>query len=146
MIGEESERKTMIRELMKDPLFLSQPCRPCTKKDLPLAQDLKDTILHYKNGCLGMAANMIGEQKTMIVVLFAGTPMVLINPKIVSRKNPYNTKEGCLCLSGERETKRYIDITVEYLDEDWQKHRETYTNLAAEVLQHEIDHCNGIMI
>ena len=136
----------MIREIMRDEEFLSLKSQPATPEDLPLAQDLLDTLEAHREGCVGMAANMIGVSKRIIVFDCEGTPTVLFNPEIVKCSGPYLAEEGCLSLTGTRPVKRYHSIKVRYQNEQFQERFKTYTDWTAEIIQHEIDHCNGILI
>ena len=137
----------MLRELMHDPIFLSRPSAPATKEDLPIAQDLLDTLLAHRESCVGMAANMIGQTKRIIVFDNEGTPMLMLNPAILKAAEPYDTEEGCLSLlGGPRATKRFRKIKVEYQTLDLQKRIKTFTGWTAQIIQHEIDHCNGVLI
>lgn len=140
------EKNSMIRPLCKDPMFLSLPASSCTEEDSWLIKDLNDTLNQYHDTCLGMAANMIGFCKDMIILNLGITNLILINPRIVKKSEPYRTAEGCLCLSGQRQTQRYRKITVEYLDASFRKCRKDFSDLPAEVIQHEMDHCRGILI
>ena len=119
---------------------------PATIEDLPVAQDLLDTLAAHRDGCVGMAANMIGVRKCIIVFDNDGTDMVMFNPEIVKCSEPYQTEEGCLSLSGIRQTKRYRSIKVRYQNADFAVRIKTFTGWAAQIIQHEIDHCNGILI
>jgi len=136
----------MIRPIMKDPIFLAQKSAPAGKEDLPVAQDLVDTLLAHREGCVGMAANMIGVAKRIIAFDNEGSVMVMFNPEIVKQSQPYNTQEGCLSLEGIRDTKRYGSIKVRYENEAFQTRLKTFTGWTAQIIQHEIDHCNGILI
>lgn len=136
----------MIREICRDETFLSQKAAPATADDLATAQDLLDTLTAHKDGCVGMAANMIGVSKRIIVFLNEGGPSLMFNPKILKRSGPYHTEEGCLSLPGRRETKRYRSIKVEYQNEAFQTRWKTFTGFSAQIIQHEIDHCDGILI
>ena len=137
----------MVRELMHDPIFLAQKSAPATAEDLPIAQDLLDTLLAHKESCVGMAANMIGQTKRIIAFDNEGTPMLMLNPVILKAADPYDTEEGCLSLLGSpRKTKRFRKIKVEYQNLDFQKRIKTFTGWTAQIIQHEIDHCNGILI
>ena len=137
----------MIRELMHDPIFLAQKSAPATKDDLPVAQDLLDTLTAHKEGCVGMAANMIGVTKRIIVFDNEGTYMTMLNPEIIKAEGPYETEEGCLSLlGGPRKTKRYQKIKVRYQTLDLQIRLKTFTGWTAQIIQHEVDHCNGILI
>ena len=136
----------MVRPIMKDEAFLAIPSEPATKDDLQVAQDLLDTLTAHAEGCVGMAANMIGVSKRIIVFDNEGTYMVMFNPEIVKASDRYETEEGCLSLVGRRTTKRYKSIKVKYQTEDFQTRFKTYTGWTAQIIQHEIDHCNGIII
>ena len=137
----------MIRELMHDPIFLAQKSRPATKEDLPIAQDLLDTLAFHKDGCVGMAANMIGMTKRIIVFDNEGTYMTMLNPEILKASEEYETEEGCLSLlGGPRKAKRFRKIKVQYQTADFQTRLKTFTGWPAQIIQHEIDHCNGILI
>ena len=137
----------MVRELIHDPIFLAQPSAPAGKEDLDVAQDLLDTLLAHKDSCVGMAANMIGVTKRIIVFDNEGTPMLMLNPVIVKAAEPYDTEEGCLSLlGGPRKTKRFRKIKVEFQNTDLQKRVKTFTGWTAQIIQHEVDHCNGILI
>ena len=137
----------MIRELMPDPIFLAQKSRPATKEDLPIARDLLDTLAFHKDGCVGMAANMIGMTKRIIVFDNEGTYMTMLNPEILKASEEYETEEGCLSLmGGPRKTKRFRKIKVQYQNLQMQVRIKTFTGWTAQIIQHEIDHCNGILI
>lgn len=136
----------MIQPIMHDPVFLAQKSAPATKEDLAVAQDLLDTLTAHKDGCVGMAANMIGVLKRIIIFEDGGKYTVLFNPEIVKCSEPYQTEEGCLSLTGIRATKRYKSIKVQYQNADFQTRFKTYTGWTAQIIQHEIDHCNGILI
>ena len=136
----------MVRPIMHDPIFLAQKAVPATAEDLPVAQDLLDTLLAHRDGCVGMAANMIGVLRRIIVFEDGGKYTVLFNPEIVKASDPYEAEEGCLSLSGIRSTKRYRSIKVQYQNEKFQTRFKTYTGWTAQIIQHEIDHCNGILI
>ena len=136
----------MIQPVMKDPMFLAQKSVPAQPEDLPVAQDLLDTLEANKAGCVGMAANMIGVAKRIIAFDNEGTYMVMFNPEIVKSSGPYETEEGCLSLSGVRKTKRFRSIKVQYQNEQFQLRLKTFTGWTAQIIQHEIDHCNGILI
>ncbi len=136
----------MIKPIMHDPIFLAQKSVPATVEDLPVAQDLVDTVTAHREGCVGMAANMIGVLKRIIVFEDGGKYTVHFNPEIVKCAEPYETEEGCLSLSGVRPTKRYKSIKVQYQNEKFQTRFKTYTGWTAQIIQHEIDHCNGILI
>ena len=136
----------MIREIMKDTFFLSQKSMPATEEDLPVAQDLLDTLAAHRAGCVGMAANMIGVSKRIIVFDNDGVDTVMFNPEIIKHSDPYETEEGCLSLSGVRKTKRWKSIKVQYQNERFQTRFKTFSGWTAQIIQHEIDHCNGILI
>ena len=136
----------MVQPIMKDPIFLAQVSKPATPEDLPLAQDLLDTLTAHREGCVGMAANMIGVLKRVIIFDNEGSYMVMFNPEIVKQAEPYATEEGCLSLPGTRPTKRYRSIKVQYQNEQFQTRLKTFTDWTAQIIQHEIDHCNGIII
>ena len=133
----------MIREICRDETFLAQKAAPATADDLATAQDLLDTLTAHKDGCVGMAANMIGVCKRIIAFDNEGTYMVMFNPVIVRQSGPY---EGCLSLSGVRKTKRFQTIKVQWQNEQFQTRLKTFTGWTAEIIQHEIDHCEGILI
>ena len=136
----------MIREICRDETFLAQKAAPATADDLATAQDLLDTLTAHKDGCVGMAANMIGVCKRIIAFDNEGTYMVMFNPVIVRQSGPYETQEGCLSLTGVRKTKRFQTIKVQWQNEKFQTRLKTFTGWAAEIIQHEIDHCEGILI
>lgn len=136
----------MVREIMKDPFFLGQKSEPATKEDVTIGRDLMDTLQAHRDGCVGMAANMIGIRKSIIIVNMGIMDMVMFNPRILSAKNPFETEEGCLSLTGVRKTTRYEEIEVEFRDMDWKLQRRAFTGWTAQIIQHEVDHCNGIVI
>lgn len=136
----------MIREIMKDPLFLAQKAEPATKSDLHTAQDLLETLKAHQEECVGMAANMIGVKKSIIVFDNEGTYMVMFNPKIVKKSKPFETEEGCLSLPGTRKTKRWKSIKVQYENEQFQQRLKTFHGWTAQIIQHELDHCAGILV
>ena len=136
----------MIQEICKDERFLAQKAEPATPADLPIAQDLIDTLTAHKDGCVGMAANMIGVNKRIIIFDNEGAYQVMFNPVIVKQSGPYHTEEGCLSLSGRRPTKRWKRIKVQWQNETFQTRLKTFTGWTAEIIQHEIDHCDGILI
>ena len=136
----------MIREICRDETFLSQKAAPAAPDDLATAQDLLDTLTAHKDGCVGMAANMIGVCKRIIAFDNEGTYMVMFNPVIVRQSGPYEAQEGCLSLSGVRKTKRFQTIKVQWQNEQFQTRLKTFTGWTAEIIQHEIDHCKGILI
>lgn len=136
----------MVRSIVKDALFLGQKSEPATKEDAAVVDDLLDTLRANAEHCVGMAANMIEIKKRIIVysVGMIGVPM--INPVIIKKSKPYETEEGCLSLVGARTTMRYENIEVDYLDRNFKKQRQTFTGWTAQIIQHEIDHCDGIVI
>ncbi len=136
----------MIQEICKDERFLAQKAEPATPDDLPIAQDLIDTLTAHKDGCVGMAANMIGVNKRIIIFDNEGAYQVMFNPVIVKQSGPYQTEEGCLSLTGRRPTKRWKSIKVQWQNETFQTRLKTFTGWTAEIIQHEIDHCDGILI
>ncbi len=136
----------MIREICKDETFLAQKAAPATAADLGVAQDLMETLIAHKDGCVGMAANMIGVNKRIIAFENDGEYMVMFNPVIVKQSEAYETDEGCLSLTGTRKTKRHKVIKVQWQNEKFQTRLKTFTGWTAEIIQHEIDHCEGILI
>ena len=136
----------MIRDICKAETFLAQKAEPATPDDLSIAADLLETLEHHKDGCVGMAANMIGVNKRIIAFDNEGTYMVMFNPEIVKKSQPYQTEEGCLSLTGIRPTKRWQSIKVRYQNEKFQERVKTFTGWTAQIIQHEIDHCEGIII
>lgn len=141
----------MIKELMHDPIFLAGKSDVATKKDLQVAQDLLDTLMAHKENCVGMAANMIGVHKRIIAFLDESrrtpTYTVMLNPEIIKKDGIYETEESCLSLlGGPRKCKRYNTIKVQYQTMELQTRIKTYTGWTAQIIQHEIDHCNGILI
>ena len=136
----------MIKPITKDTIFLSQKSVPATEQDLLIAEDLRDTLKAHAAGCVGMAANMIGVSKRIIIFDDNGTATVMFNPEIIKSSGPYEAEEGCLSLSGTRKAKRYRSIKVRYRNEAFQTRLKTYTGWTAQIIQHEIDHCNGILI
>ena len=135
----------MVREIMRDEAFLSQKAEPATLEDLPVAQDLLDTLAAH-NGCVGMAANMIGVYKRIIVFDNEGKYTVMFNPEIIRKSGPYEAEEGCLSLTGTRKAKRWQSIKVQYQNEQFQTRFKTFTGWTAQIIQHEIDHCEGVLI
>ena len=136
----------MVREICKDESFLAQRAEPATAEDLGVAQDLLDTLVAHKDGCVGMAANMIGVNKRIIAFDNEGEYMVMFNPVIVKQSWAYEAEEGCLSLTGTRRTKRFQTIKVQWQNEKFQTRLKTFTGWTAEIIQHEIDHCEGIII
>ncbi|WP_300690105.1 peptide deformylase [uncultured Oscillibacter sp.] len=135
----------MVQEIMRDEVFLSQKAEPATPEDLPIAQDLLDTLAAH-NGCVGMAANMIGVCKRIIVFDNEGKYTVMFNPEIIRKSGPYEAEEGCLSLTGTRKAKRWQSIKVQYQNEQFQTRFKTFTGWTAQIIQHEIDHCEGVLI
>ena len=137
----------MVREIVTDVLFLKQKSEPATKADMQIARDLLDTVIANEERCVGMAANMIGERKTILTAYIGNEYIIMINPVIVDKsKQFYETTESCLSLTGERPAKRYNVITVEYYDKKWKKKKQTFKDFEAQIIQHEMDHFEGIII
>jgi peptide deformylase len=137
----------MVKEIVHDPILLGMESAPATKEDLQVARDLLDTLQANKDACVGMAANMIGVRKRIIVFDNEGTYMTMFNPEIVKASGLYDTQEGCLSLlGGPRPCKRYQTIKVQWSNEQFQTRIKTFTGWTAQIIQHEIDHCNGILI
>ena len=136
----------MVREIMRDEAFLARKAEPAAPEDLSVAQDLLDTLTTHKDSCVGMAANMIGVNKRVIVFDNEGTYMVIFNPEIVKKSEPYQAEKGCLSLPGVRKAKRWKSIKVQYQNEKFQTRFKTFTGWTAQIIQHEIDHCDGIII
>lgn len=136
----------MIREICKDVIILAQKAEPATPDDLPVAADLLETLEYHKDGCVGMAANMIGVNKRIIAFDNDGEYMVMFNPEILRKSGPYETEEGCLSLTGVRPVKRWKTIKVQWQNEKFQQRIKNFTGWTAEIIQHEIDHCEGIII
>ena len=137
----------MIKEVIHDPIFLAGKSEVATKEDLQVAQDLLDTLIANREGCVGMAANMIGVRKRIIVFDNEGTYMAMFNPEIIKKSGPYNTEEGCLSLLGApRPCKRYQTIKVQWQTAEFQTRIKTFAGWSAQIIQHEIDHCDGVLI
>ena len=136
----------MIRPIVHDPLFLARPSVPATEADLPIANDLIDTLRANLDRCVGMAANMIGERKRIIAMARGPLVVVMLNPKILSKSGEYETEEGCLSLEGVRKTTRYRSIRLSWQDMQMKEHIGTLDGFQAQIVQHELDHCNGILI
>ena len=137
----------MIKELIHDPILLSMKSETATIEDLQVAQDLLDTLIAHKDGCVGMAANMIGVRKRIIAFDNGGTYTVMFNPEIIKKSGPYDAEEGCLSLlGGPRKCKRYRTIKVQWQTADFQTRIKTFTDFTAQIIQHEVDHCNGVLI
>lgn len=137
----------MVKELMHDPMFLQRKAEPATQEDFSVAQDLLDTLIAHEDECVGMAANMIGVNKNIIAFDNDGTYMVMFNPEIIKKSDSYETEESCLSLlGGPRKTKRWKSIKVQYQTEKMQTRYKTFTGWTAQIIQHEVDHCSGILI
>lgn len=136
----------MIKSIVRDVFFLGQKSDPATRQDLAVGQDLMDTLAANRDRCVGMAANMIGVRKRVIIVAVGPAAIVMYNPVIVKKDTPFDTEEGCLSLTGVRKTTRYQNIEVEYLDSAWKMRRQKYTGWIAQIIQHEVDHLEGILI
>ena len=136
----------MIRPIVRDPFFLGQKSAPATAADRQVITDLLDTLRANLDRCVGMAANMIGERRRIIVFCSGPLQMVMVNPRITARSGPYEAEEGCLSLAGTRKTTRYQKITVQYQDAVFQPRTGTFDGFPAQIIQHEIDHCDGILI
>ena len=136
----------MIKPIVRDVFFLGQKSVAATQQDIYVGRDLHDTLAANRDRCVGMAANMIGVKKRIIIVNMGILNLVMYNPAIVKKDTPYETEEGCLSLDGVRKTTRYQNIEVEYQDGSWKKHRQKYSGWTAQIIQHEIDHLNGIII
>ena len=145
MIGKAVGEK-MVKAIVRDPLFLAQKSVPATEADKQVVQDLLDTLRANLDRCVGMAANMIGVRKNIIVVAMGPFQFAMINPLITKKKEVFQTEEGCLSLDGVRPCTRYKEIEVDYLDQNFKKQHGTYTGWTAQIIQHEIDHCHGIVI
>ena len=137
----------MVKELMHDPIFLSLKSEVATKGDIQVAEDLLDTLTANKDGCVGMAANMIGVRKRIIAFNNEGTYMVMFNPEIIKKSEPYEAEEGCLSLlGGPRKCKRYKSIKVQWQTTEMQVRIKTFTGFSAQIIQPEVDHCDGVLI
>lgn len=136
----------MIQPINNDITSLAQKAEPATNDDISVAQDLLDTLTAHKDGCVGMAANMIAVNKRIIAFDYDGKYMIMFNPEIIRRSEPYEAEEGCLSLTGTRKAKRYKTIKVQYQNVDFQVRLKTFTGWTAQIIQHEIDHCDGIII
>ena len=136
----------MIREICKAEVFLAQRAEAATADDLNTAQDLLDTLIAHKDGCVGMAANMIGAAKRIIAVEGEDGYLAMFNPVILKKSGPYETEEGCLSLTGTRKTRRFQTIKVQWQNEKFQPRIKTFSGWTAEIIQHELDHCDGILI
>ena len=136
----------MIKNLVHDPIFLAGKSEAVTKEDLQIAQDLIDTLITHRDSCVGMAANMIGVRKNIIVVAAGPLQFAMINPVIMKKTGAYQTEESCLSLDGVRPCTRYKEIDVDYLDQNFRKQHGKYSGWTAQIIQHEVDHCRGIVI
>ena len=136
----------MVKPIMRDVLFLGQKSIPATEEDLQVGRDLQDTLAANREACVGMAANMIGVKKRIIIVNAGFRDIIMFNPVIVRKSGPYETEEGCLSLPGVRKTKRYQSIKVQYQTMDGKPRIKTFAGWTAQIIQHEIDHCEGIII
>ena len=136
----------MVREIMRDIIFLSQPSAPATPEDIGAADDLLQTLIAHRDGCVGMAANMIGVARRIIAFDNDGEYMVMFNPEIIKKSGPYQTEEGCLSLDGVRKTKRWQSVKIKYQNREFQTRLRTFTGFPAQIIQHELDHCDGILI
>ena len=136
----------MIRPIVRDPLFLALQSEPASEADNAVITDLLDTLRANLDRCVGMAANMIGERKRVIVFCSGPMQMVMVNPRITAKSGPYEAEEGCLSLDGVRKTKRFRRITVSYLDQTFRPRTGSFEGFTAQIIQHEIDHCDGILI
>ncbi len=136
----------MIRPIVHDPFFLGQRSEAAAESDRQIITDLLDTLRANLDACVGMAANMIGERKRIIVLCRGSRQVVMVNPAITAKFGEYEAEEGCLSLSGVRKTKRYRKITVKYQDQEFRSHIGSYEGYIAQIIQHEVDHCDGILI
>ena len=136
----------MVQPICKDVIFLARKSEPATPEDILIGQDLLDTLNAHRDGCVGMAANMIGKAKRIIVFLDGDAATVMYNPEIVKASEPYEAEEGCLSLNGTRKTNRYQKIKVRCQNAAFQTRLKSYTGWTAQIIQHEIDHCNGILV
>ena len=136
----------MIKPIVRDVFFLSQKSEPAGQGDAAVGRDLRDTLAAHRDGCVGMAANMIGVKKRVVIVDLGLGSVVMYNPVLLDRDSPYEAEEGCLSLDGTRKATRYRNIEVEYRDDAWKKRRQRYTGWIAQIIQHELDHLEGIII
>ena len=136
----------MIRQIMRDPMFLGKKSEEATKEDISIAEDLKDTLAANREHCVGMAANMIGIKKRIIIANVGIGDIVMFNPVITKKDSPYETEEGCLSLAGVRKTTRYSNIELEFTDLSWKRQKQKYSGFIAQIIQHECDHLEGIII
>ena len=136
----------MVKQIVRDIFFLGQPSKPATKADIQIGKDLQDTLQANRERCVGMAANMIGVKKRVIIVNIGFVNLVMFNPVLVSKSSPFQTEESCLSLEGSRPTRRYESIEVAYLDEQWMPKQLSFSGMPAQIIQHELDHLEGIII
>ena len=136
----------MIRPIVRDVLFLGRKSEPATRMDGAVGRDLRDTLRANRDRCVGMAANMIGVGKRVIIVNVAFADVVMYNPVLLSKDTPYEAEEGCLSLDGVRKATRYQNIEIEYRDASWKAHRQRYSGWIAQIIQHELDHLDGVII
>ena len=136
----------MVKKIVRDVFFLGQKSQEAVMEDISVGQDLQDTLTANREKCVGMAANMIGVRKRIIIVNIGFLNVVMYNPVFLKRDTPYETEEGCLSLEGVRKTTRYQNIELEYMDGSWKKHRQKYSGWTAQIIQHEMDHLEGIII
>ena len=136
----------MIRPVVRDVLFLKQRSEPATRQDLDVGRDLRDTLRANRERCVGMAANMIGVKKRVIIVNVGFADVVMFNPVLLAKDTPYEAEEGCLSLDGTRKTTRWQNIEVEYTDASWKQRRQRFSGWIAQIIQHEMDHLEGILI
>ena len=136
----------MVKPIIHDPVFLSRKSSPATIMDMQTVKDLEDTLMANSNGCVGMAANMIGVSKRIIIFDNNGKYTIMLNPEIIKTSGEYEAEEGCLSLAGTRKTKRFKNITVSFTDKNMKPKKQSFSGFTAEIIQHEIDHCNGILI
>lgn len=136
----------MIQPIIKDTFFLQQPSDPAMQADVIVGQDLRDTLAAHREGCVGLAANMIGMKKRIIIVNLGLLDLVMYNPVLISQSGSYQTEEGCLSLTGTRATTRYQEITVRFFNDAWQEQTMTFKDFPAQIIQHELDHLEGVLI
>jgi len=143
---DEAGERGMIRPIVRDTFFLGQKSEAAAQADISVGQDLQDTLTANRDRCVGMAANMIGVRKRIIIVNIGFMNLVMYNPLLLKKDTPYETEEGCLSLEGVRKTTRYQNIEVEYLDGSWKKHRQKFSGWTAQIILHELDHLEGVII
>ena len=136
----------MVKQIVRDVLFLGQKSAEATEEDKQVITDLRDTLAAHREGCAGMAANMIGYRKRIIIVAVGMTDIIMVNPVIIQKSLPYDTEEGCLSLDGTRKTKRFRKIKVKFLDDSFQQQEQSFEGWTAQIIQHECDHLEGIII